>query len=97
ALGAWCIFIAALGFPKAPAWLRYLGKISYGMYVFHMLALYLSEKIIGGYARNPGKFAAWWILGFVLTLAMAAISYRVLESPFLRIKERFAFVKSRPV
>jgi len=97
ALGACCIFASALGFPKTPACLRYLGKISYGLYVFHLLALYASEKMMGGATRTPEKFATWWILGFVLTLAMAALSYQFLESPFLRMKERFAFVKSRPV
>jgi peptidoglycan/LPS O-acetylase OafA/YrhL len=37
------------------------------------------------------------ILGLALTVALAAASYRWLESPFLRLKERFAHVQSRPV
>jgi peptidoglycan/LPS O-acetylase OafA/YrhL len=31
------------------------------------------------------------------TVITALASYRVLESPFLRLKERFAIVKSRPM
>jgi peptidoglycan/LPS O-acetylase OafA/YrhL len=97
ALGSWLIFMSVFGLGVAPRWLRYLGKISYGLYVFHMLALYLAEKMIGGYARNWGKFIIFWWLGLALTMGMAALSYRFYESPFLRLKERFAFVRSRPV
>jgi peptidoglycan/LPS O-acetylase OafA/YrhL len=97
ALGSWLIFMSGFGLGVAPGWLRYLGKISYGLYVFHMLALYLVSKLIGGYAGNLGKFMIYWCLGLALTLVMAALSYRFFESPFLRLKERFAFVRSRPV
>jgi peptidoglycan/LPS O-acetylase OafA/YrhL len=97
AMGSWLIFMSAFGIGVAPRWLRYLGKISYGLYVFHMLALYLADKLVGGYARNWGKFIIFWWLGLALTIGMAALSYRFYESPFLRLKERFAFVRSRPV
>jgi len=52
-----------------------LGKISYGLYVFHAAAI----RIV----PSP-------ILALPLTIAMAALSYRFLESPFLRLKDRFA-------
>jgi peptidoglycan/LPS O-acetylase OafA/YrhL len=42
-------------------------------------------------------YAAYAISGFLLTLVFSAISYRWLESPFLKMKERFAVVRSRPV
>jgi peptidoglycan/LPS O-acetylase OafA/YrhL len=97
ALGSWLIFMSVFGLSVAPRWLRYLGKISYGLYVFHMLALYVAEKLVGGYAGNWGKFILFWWLGLALTMGMAALSYRFYEAPFLRLKERFAFVRSRPV
>lgn len=52
----------------------YLGKISYGLYVFHAAAI----RIV----PSP-------ILALSLTIAISAVSYRYLESPFLRLKERF--------
>jgi|SRR5580700_2207190 peptidoglycan/LPS O-acetylase OafA/YrhL len=97
AIGAGLIFLSVLESGVAPAWLRYLGKISYGLYVFHVLALYLVENAIGGYAKNFHKFFVFWSGGLALTLVMAALSYRFVESPFLRLKERYALVKSRPV
>jgi peptidoglycan/LPS O-acetylase OafA/YrhL len=36
-------------------------------------------------------------VGLALTILLATASYRWLESPFLRLKERFAHVQSRPV
>lgn len=59
---------------KAPM-LAYLGKISFGLYVFHVAAI----RII------PNAIAA-----LVLTIMAAATSYRFLETPFLRLKDRFA-------
>jgi len=96
AVGAWLIFISALGSTITPGWLRYLGKISYGLYVFHGIALYLAVYLLGG-VHTLKAFIAYWWLGLGLTLAMAAVSYKYFESPFLRLKERFARVKSRPV
>jgi peptidoglycan/LPS O-acetylase OafA/YrhL len=97
ALGAWFIFVSTFGVSVAPRWLRYLGKISYGLYVFHMLGLYLAVRLRGGYAKNLHEFVIYWWLGLALTLIMAVLSYRFFESPFLRLKERFTFVESRPV
>jgi peptidoglycan/LPS O-acetylase OafA/YrhL len=53
----------------------YLGKISYGLYVFHAAAIRI--------APSP-------IMALPLTIATAALSYRYLEAPFLRLKQRFA-------
>jgi peptidoglycan/LPS O-acetylase OafA/YrhL len=97
AIGAGLIFLSALGSGLAPSWLRYLGKISYGLYVFHTLALYIVENAIGGYAKNFSKFLVFLSGGMALTLILAALSYRFFESPFLRLKERYELVKSRPV
>lgn len=55
--------------------LSYLGRISFGLYVFHVAVLRIA----------PNAF-----FGLPLTIVSAALSYRYLESPFLRLKERFA-------
>ncbi|MFZ1157348.1 MAG: acyltransferase [Candidatus Sulfotelmatobacter sp.] len=97
AVGACLIFLSALGSPVAPRWLRYLGKISYGLYVFHMLAIHVAVKLWGGAVHNLRAFLGYWCLSLLMTFAMAALSYRYFESPFLRLKERFTRVESRPV
>ena len=59
----------------------YLGKISYGLYVFHAAVIRL--------VPSP-------LLALPLTIGVAAVSYRYLESPFLRLKNRFTHVGTRP-
>jgi peptidoglycan/LPS O-acetylase OafA/YrhL len=83
-----------------PKWLIYLGKISYGLYVFHLLAL---EMVVSIFVRvHAGKL--WNDFGFIpasplallITIGLAALSYRYLERPFLRLRHRFSFVPNRP-
>jgi peptidoglycan/LPS O-acetylase OafA/YrhL len=95
--GCVAVFFAALGLAKVPRWLTYLGKISYGLYVFHVVTLRLSLVILA-HLRIPKSVDALITdsLAALLTIAVAHFSYRYFEKPFLRIKERFAVVQSRP-
>ena len=78
------------------AWqpMRYLGKISYGIYIYHALAIGAVEQLLAARGLPPAVTA---FFALPLTIAMAAASYAVLERPFLRMKDRFARVASRPV
>ena len=74
----------------------YLGKISYGLYAYHLLALLL----VGSMVQHQSGMAAAALrmfAGLALTILIAAASYRWLESPFLRLKEKFSRISSRPV
>ncbi len=75
--------------------LVYLGKISYGLYVIHELAHVLAKQIFP--AASPLRVVGQSIISLAITIALAAASYRWLETPFLRLKEKFAHVQSRPV
>lgn len=78
--------------------LSYLGKISYGLYVFHGPALRFCERELG--TEWPSHEWSWVVrttLAAVLTLIVSMLSYAILEKPFLRMKGRFTFVRSRPV
>jgi peptidoglycan/LPS O-acetylase OafA/YrhL len=68
----------------------YLGKISYGLYVFHLLAI----RTVAGYG---GRFPFNLAFSLFLTGVMAILSYELLEAPFLRLKKRFTKIASRPV
>ena len=72
----------------------HLGKISYGLYVYHGLALVIFGNILRG-----ARFQTVWIviLALAATVVLATLSYKYLEQPFLRIKERFTFVPSRAI
>ena len=101
ALAAAGLLVAAIGAPVAGArvltnsWLTYLGRISYGLYVYHAAGLLVAWHIFRG--NSVKIYAAYAFSAFGLTVLFSAISYRWLESPFLKMKERFAVVRSRPV
>ena len=76
--------------------LTYLGQISYGIYVYHELGLLISHHLFGAYTKRAAGYAVYWVFAVSSTILMAAVSYQVLEKPFLKLKERFTFVKSRP-
>lgn len=68
---------------------QYLGKISYGMYLFHLfipdLFYYLAPKIGLGISN---KYTAA-VFFFILTAFAAHVSWKVIESPFNKLKARF--------
>jgi peptidoglycan/LPS O-acetylase OafA/YrhL len=86
------ILIAAPGFRKFPKPFIYLGKISFGLYVFHGPVIILAGKYLDGFMRH-GHLA----LSLASTVLLAAISYHYFETPFLRIKRAHERIISRPV
>ena len=81
----------------------YVGSISYGIYLFHVpLGMWLTQYIFDPVWLvipwdNLGEFSRlrWhsWIFKFPLytaaTIALAALSYRFIESPILTFKDRW--------
>lgn len=72
-------------------YLKYLGKISYGIYMMHVFAIHMSAIVL--MRTNADKFlnTGWFILIFtsgavILTLLTAHLSYRYFESCFLKTK-----------
>jgi peptidoglycan/LPS O-acetylase OafA/YrhL len=76
--------------------LIYLGKISYGLYVYHLLGFWIAGRLFGSPHRSL-QSALEIFASLCLTIALAAASYHFLEAPFLELKRRFTFVPSRPV
>lgn len=107
ALGCVCFFIGFLGayIPYSRP-LVYLGKISYGLYVFHMIAVdwawrllgaktHLSAINIASLSRIAIRYVSIEFFAISITVCIAGLSYRFLEAPFLNLKKRFTIVKSR--
>lgn len=82
--------------------LNYLGKILYGLYIFHIIGIYLafdfykSNIVTKNY--NPKDLNSLvFFTGLLITMILAALSYQWVEKPFLKFKERFGVVRSHPI
>jgi peptidoglycan/LPS O-acetylase OafA/YrhL len=81
-----------------------LGKISYGLYVYHILAFRLTMPLMLLIIRKAAfrfDLASSEVIVFSMGLAMTVIisflSYQVLEKTFLKLKVRFTAIESRPI
>ena len=75
--------------------LRWLGRISYGAYIFHDMPhlMYVRAAIWVGASVpfvNLHVRSSAALLALPCTLLLATLSFRYFESPFLRLKERLA-------
>lgn len=78
----------------------YLGKISYGLYVYHVGCLWLATQITEAIVPSE-RLLVYPItvlsLALIITVIVSMLSYQFLERPFLRLKARFTFIKTRPI
>lgn len=72
-------------------WLKWLGVRSYGIYLYHLPIFYALELF--RVADDHVNFVVVTMFRFGLSIAAAALSYRYLEMPFLRLKDR---LRKRP-
>ncbi len=72
--------------------LVYLGRISYGLYVFHGLLLIVGEHVLRDRCRLRHS---WILITLPFIVGAAALSYEYVEKPFLRLKHHFEIVHSR--
>ena len=70
----------------------YLGKISYGIYMYHSLCIVLTIKIM--VKLNLFNDTWLYIISIGSSIGISALSYQYLEKYFLSWKTRFAKVKS---
>jgi peptidoglycan/LPS O-acetylase OafA/YrhL len=76
-------------------WVVRMGKISYGLYMLHLIGILILVYLL--HPRWGWRLLATKALGLVMAVLLAWASYRWVESPFLRWKDRIATVLSRAV
>ena len=72
---------------------RYIGKISYGLYIYHVPLIVVLQHAV---ALRPSVLDSLLVLPLLLvvwggaSIAIAHLSYRYFERPFLQLKDRWA-------
>jgi len=73
----------------------FIGKISYGIYVIHPLIILLLSRLYKNIEITQSlKYILVYVSVIILTLLVAWLSYSYFEQPFLKLKNKFAVVKS---
>lgn len=75
---------------------NFLGKISYGMYVFHPLILIISLKFFIKHQlfENHLYHLSFYLLVLFFTVVISLLSFSYFEKPFLKIKSRYSIIIS---
>ncbi len=76
---------------KNNKWMNYLGKISYGIYLYNAFIIDLLDRIPWLKAHYPVKL----LLDISITLIISIISYEIFEKQFLKLKNKFQIVKTK--
>lgn len=83
----------ALGLLRLRA-LRYLGKISFGIYIWHqvLFSVFKAALLKVGVANPYLRYGCY----YVAAISVAAASWHFFESPILRLKDLFSYRQSDP-
>lgn len=76
----------------------FFGRISYGIYVIHPLMILVFSTLWMYFRPDIGlvwQYLIIYILIVLSTTLVAHLSYRYYEAPFLKLKDKFAMVKSK--
>ena len=74
------------------------GTITYGLYCLHFVGILIVTTLTKKYSLNT---ELWQVIiidtsfALVLTIVISLISYNIYEKPFLKLKEKFAYIKTK--
>ena len=97
-----CLILNLAGNPSSmlkleTGFFRFMGRISYGMYMFHPLCFYLVYYAFKNFLYTQSMLGADLLiypLVFLLTTGIAWISYELIEKRFLKMKKKYSLIES---
>jgi len=91
------IYVAAKGIKGIPGYffdnsfVIYLGKISYGIYLYHLFVPDFVKWILPQMGLPMPSREVGWILYSLLTFSICSISWFLIEKPINQLKDRYAY------
>ncbi len=74
---------------------KFIGKISFGIYVYHPLLLFLLPKMGLKFSNSSTiNYVFLYLVVLLLTIFVATLSYNLFEKRFIILKDKFAKIKS---
>ncbi len=76
---------------------NHLGKLSYGLYMIHSFVLHITDVYFQRYLTLNNGYATvgvTFVVTFIITIALAQLSYSYFETPFLKFKHKFSIITS---
>lgn len=75
--------------------LQYLGRISYGFYMFHVMCVVFTIHILDKYIGldndiTTSQHILLYGISFLLAVAVSSLSYHIFEKAFIRLKDKYA-------
>lgn len=71
---------------------HFIGEISYGIYIYHPLFIFLMAKMWGVFSKTTIlEYSLVFFTVISLTILTAWLSYRYFEKPFLKYKNKFSY------
>ncbi len=85
----WILSLASSNVTTFLEWpvLNYFGKISYGIYMWHPIAISLCLWGLSSFAENS---LVLYTASFMVSIGIAALSYELIEKRFLKLKKRYS-------
>ena len=71
---------------------NYLGTISYGLYMYHQIAIVLCINVLLKF--HIMNDVALYVSSIVITVLIAGLSHKFLEKPFLTLKNKWSVFNS---
>ena len=72
-----------------------IGTVSYGIYLLHIISIVIVTKILNRFGVDYEIFV--FLLGALLSIILAEISFRFYERPFLQLKKKFSIAKQEHI
>ncbi|CAM1372492.1 acyltransferase family protein [Tenacibaculum xiamenense] len=78
--------------------LVFLGKRSYGLYLYHFIGNWVGWQLVNYFKiEDTSALIISFTCSFFVTIVISVVSYRFIETPFLKLKKNFEVIASRPV
>jgi peptidoglycan/LPS O-acetylase OafA/YrhL len=70
--------------------LNAIGRVSYGMYLYHALLVSVMDRMMMRFAipKHSLRGVACFAVLVLVTWCISAVSFRFVQQPFLRLKQR---------